>query len=222
MDYEIFYGVAKALGLEDITQNWKTPKDAFNFMRACSEGMPCDITGVEYKDLAESHGIQWPFKSGDKLVTDERRLYEDGKYFTPNKKAKFLFEKVAENPLPTSEEFPYIFNTGRGTVGQWHTQSRTREIPFVIDAVSKEAYLYINSKLAEEKGITENSKVIVKSKNGESAEFIAMLTEDVKYNELFAPIHYIECNKLTPSVYDAYSKEPSYKSAVVNIFLKGE
>mgnify|MGYP000675318176 FL=1 len=222
MDYEIFYGVAKALGLEDITQNWKTPKDAFNFMRACSEGMPCDITGVEYEDLAESHGIQWPFKSGDKLVTDERRLYEDGKYFTPNKKAKFLFEKVAENPLPTSEEFPYIFNTGRGTVGQWHTQSRTREIPFVIDAVSKEAYLYINSKLAEEKGITENSKVIVKSKNGESAEFIAMLTEDVKYNELFAPIHYIECNKLTPSVYDAYSKEPSYKSAVVNIFLKGE
>ena len=151
MDYEIFYGVAKALGLEDITQNWKTPKDAFNFMRACSEGMPCDITGVEYEDLAESHGIQWPFKSGDKLVTDERRLYEDGKYFTPNKKAKFLFEKVAENPLPTSEEFPYIFNTGRGTVGQWHTQSRTREIPFVIDAVSKEAYLYINSKLAEEK-----------------------------------------------------------------------
>lgn len=222
MDYEIFYGVAKALGLEDITQNWKTPKDAFNFMRACSEGMPCDITGVEYEDLAESHGIQWPFKSGDKLVTDERRLYEDGKYFTPNKKAKFLFEKVAENPLPISEEFPYIFNTGRGTVGQWHTQSRTREIPFVIDAVSKEAYLYINSKLAEEKGITENSKVIVKSKNGESAEFIAMLTEDVKYNELFAPIHYIECNKLTPSVYDAYSKEPSYKSAVVNIFLKGE
>lgn len=86
MDYEIFYGVAKALGLEDITQNWKTPKDAFNFMRACSEGMPCDITGVEYEDLAESHGIQWPFKSGDKLVTDERRLYEDGKYFTPNKK----------------------------------------------------------------------------------------------------------------------------------------
>ena len=49
-----------------------------------------------------------------------------------------------------------------------------------------------------------------------------MLTEDVKYNELFAPIHYIECNKLTPSVYDTYSKEPSYKSAVVNIFLKGE
>ena len=74
------------------------------------------------------------------------------------KRLNSYLKKVAENPLPTSEEFPYIFNTGRGTVGQWHTQSRTREIPFVIDAVSKEAYLYINSKLAEEKDITENSK----------------------------------------------------------------
>ena len=221
-DYEIFYGVAKALKLQDIIERWKTPKDAFNFMRACSEGMPCDITGIEYEDLEESHGIQWPLRAGEKLVEDERRLYEDGKYFTPSKKAKFLFEKVAETPLKVSEEYPYIFNTGRGTVGQWHTQSRTREIPFVIDAVSKEAYIYINPDLAKEKGIQENDTVVVRSSNGQSAEFIAMLSSDVRREELYAPIHYIECNKLTSSVYDAYSKEPSYKAAVVNIFLKGE
>lgn len=221
-DYEIFYGVAKALKLQDIIERWKTPKDAFNFMRACSEGMPCDITGIEYEDLEESHGIQWPLRAGEKLVEDERRLYEDGKYFTPSKKAKFLFEKVAETPLKVSEEYPYIFNTGRGTVGQWHTQSRTREIPFVIDAVSKEAYIYINPDLAKEKRIQENDTVVVRSSNGQSAEFIAMLSSDVRREELYAPIHYIECNKLTSSVYDAYSKEPSYKAAVVNIFLKGE
>ena len=221
-DYEIFYGVAKALKLQDIIERWKTPKDAFNFMRACSEGMPCDITGIEYEDLEESHGIQWPLRAGEKLVEDERRLYEDGKYFTPSKKAKFLFEKVAETPLKVSEEYPYIFNTGRGTVGQWHTQSRTREIPFVIDAVSKEAYIYINPDLAKEKGIQENDTVVVRSSNGQSAEFIAMLSSDVRREELYAPIHYIECNKLTSSVYDTYSKEPSYKAAVVNIFLKGE
>ena len=33
--------------------------------------------------------------------------------------------------------------------------------------------------------------------------------------ELYAPIHYIECNKLTPSLYDSYSKEPSYKATPV-------
>ena len=52
-----------------------------------------------------------------------RRLYEDGNYYTPSKKAKFHFEDIAENPTQTSEEFPYIFNSGRGTVGQWHTGS---------------------------------------------------------------------------------------------------
>lgn len=221
-DYEIFYGVAKALGLEDIIKNWKTPKDAFNFMRACSKDTPCDFTGVNYENLTNSHGVQWPLKAGEILKSDERRLYEDGKYFTPNKKAKFIFEEVAQTPIKPTEEYPYIFNTGRGTVGQWHTQSRTREIPFVIDSVSKEAYLYINTELAKKKGIKENDTVIVTSSNGNSAEFIAQLTTDVKENELFAPIHYIECNKLTPSIYDAYSKEPSYKAATVNIFLKGE
>ena len=32
-----------------------------------------------------------------------------------------MYEDIAENPTKTSEEFPYIFNSGRGTVGQWHT-----------------------------------------------------------------------------------------------------
>jgi assimilatory nitrate reductase catalytic subunit len=40
------------------------------------------------------------------------------------------------------------------------------------------------------------------------------LTENVPYNQLYAPIHYIECNKLTPSNYDKYSKEPNYKGGI--------
>ena len=51
---------------------------------------------------------------------------EDGNYYTPSKKAKFHFEDIAENPTQTSEEYPYIFNSGRGTVGQWHTQVRSK------------------------------------------------------------------------------------------------
>jgi assimilatory nitrate reductase catalytic subunit len=39
------------------------------------------------------------------------------------------------------------------------------------------------------------------------------VTDNVQYGELYAPIHYIECNKLTPSCYDQYSKEPNYKGA---------
>lgn len=219
-DYEIFYGVAKALGLKDIEERWKTPKDAFYFMRACTENMPCDITGIEYEDLENSKGIQWPLKKDCLLKNDQRRLYEDGKFFTANQKANFMFEELRENPIKVSEEFPYIFNSGRGTVGQWHTQTRTREIPAVTRAVPESAYVYLHPSLAKKKNVKENDVIEICSSNGQSADFIARISEDVQAEELFAPLHYLECNRLTPSVYDKYSKEPSYKMAAVNIRVK--
>ena len=46
-------------------------------MKECSRNMPCDMTGVDYDGLVDSKGIQWPFKEGEVLKEDERRLYED-------------------------------------------------------------------------------------------------------------------------------------------------
>ena len=57
----------------------------------------------------------------------------------------------------------------------------------------------------------------VHSINGEYADFLAKLTDNQRYEELYAPMHYLECNKLTPSLYDPYSKEPSYKTTPINI-----
>lgn len=216
-DYDIILGVGKALGFEKYLKNWETPKDAFEIIRDCTKGMPCDITGVDYDMLKDSDGIQWPFKFSEELKENQRRLYEDNKFFTPSGKAKFIYEDVAAlNPMPTSS-YPYTLNTGRGTVGQWHTQTRTDEIPEVAAIVPGEAYININPELALELDISDNDKVIVDSQNGHSAEFIAKLSRTVKKNEIYAPMHYQECNRLTPSVYDTYSKEPSYKFVSVNI-----
>ena len=118
-------------------------------------------------------------------------------------------------PLPTTEEFPWVFNTGRGSVGQWHTQSRTKEVKFVEDVSAKKAYLFMNTRMAEENGIQETDLIRVYSVNGQNAVFAVKITDNVQYGELYAPIHYIECNKLTPSLYDSYSKEPSYKATPV-------
>lgn len=214
-DYEVILGVAKALGMNGYLRGFETPKDCFDTMKRCSKGMPCDMTGVDYDKLEGSHGIQWPFREGEVLIADERRLYEDGKFFTPSKKAKFFFEEPMENPLPVSEEYPIVLNTGRGSVGQWHTQTRTREVRFVEDVSAKQAYLYMNDRLAGERGVRENDRIRVYSVNGQNAVFYVKITEDVRYEELYAPIHYIECNKLTPSVYDPYSWEPSYKTTPV-------
>ena len=216
-DYEVMLGIGKALGMGHLLDKWQTPRDAFNLMKECSRNMPCDMTGVDYDKLVDSKGIQWPFREGEELKEDQRRLFEDNLYYTPSKKAKFIFEDVRENPLPTNEEFPLIFNTGRGTVGQWHTQTRTREVRFIEDVSIETAYIYMNSKLAEEKGIKENDMIRVHSINGEYADFMVKITDNQRYEELYAPMHYLECNKLTPSIYDPYSKEPSYKTTPINI-----
>ena len=113
--------------------------------------------------------------------------------------------------------FRSVLNTGRGTVGQWHTQTRTREVRFIEDVSAEKAYIYINTKLAQEFGIKENELFRVSSINGQSSDFIAKITDNVRYDELYAPMHYLECNNLTPSLYDPYSKEPSYKTTPINI-----
>ena len=216
-DYEVMLGIGKALGMGSLLDKWQTPRDAFNLMKECSRNMPCDMTGVDYDALVDSKGIQWPFREGEELKEDQRRLFEDNLYYTPSKKAKFVFEDVMENPLKNTEKFPYTFNTGRGTVGQWHTQTRTREVRYVEDVSIEQAYIYMNRELAKEMDVKENDNIRVHSINGENADFMVKLTDNVNYGDFYAPMHYIECNKLTPSVYDPYSKEPSYKTTPINI-----
>lgn len=214
-DYQVILGVAKALGMKDELQGWETPKECFNLLKECTRGMPCDFTGVTWESMENSHGFQWPYPEGMKISEEQRRLYEDGNFFTPSKKAKFIYEAPMENPLPLTEEYPFLFNTGRGSVGQWHTQSRTKEVRFIEDVSSKKAYVYMNTETAKKYDIQELDEIKIYSVNGSHEVFTVKLTNNVKEQEIYAPIHYIECNSLTPSIYDTYSKEPSYKATPV-------
>lgn len=224
-DFEIFYNIGKELGMGDLLNGWETPRSTFELLKKCSKGMPCDITGITYEmlegpNMEGSRGVQWPFREGETLIEDERRLYEDGNYYTPSKKAKFHFEDIAENPTQTSKEFPYIFNSGRGTVGQWHTGVRSREIEESERIYSKESYVFMHPELALELNIVENERVSIASQNGVTRDFTIKISDHVKKEHLYAPMHYIETNALTPSVYDPYSKEPSFKTVAVNIIKK--
>lgn len=216
-DYDILLGIGKALGMGSLLDKWKTPKDAFEVLKECTRNMPCDITGVSYDMLKDSKGIQWPFKEGDDIEKEERRLFEDKKFYTPNKKAKFIYEDIINPPFEQNEEYQYILNTGRGTVGQWHTQTRTREIPDVEAIIMKEGYINLNTDLAEELDIKENDMVKVSSPNGVSNKFLVKLSRTVKKDQLYAPMHYIEANSVLPSIFDTYSKEPNYKYGPVKI-----
>ena len=216
-DYDIALGIGKALGMGKLLDKWRTPEIAFNTIKQCTKGTPCDITGVTYENLKNSRGIQWPFREGEKLEEDERRLFEDKHFYTANGKAKFIYEDIEESEYKPNEKYPYLLNTGRAIVGQWHTLTRTREIPDVYAISVKDPYINMNPDLADELDIAENDKVKVISSNGVINTFIVKLTRTVKKYHLFAPMHYIETNSVLPSVFDKYSKEPSFKYVAVNI-----
>ena len=103
-DFEVIFNVGKALGMGDLLNGWETPEKVFNKMTKVTKGTPCDMTGVTYELLENGYGVQWPFREGETLVDHERRLYEDGLYYTPSKKVKFMFEDVTPNPVPTNAE----------------------------------------------------------------------------------------------------------------------
>ncbi|MDQ0148578.1 molybdopterin oxidoreductase family protein [Eubacterium multiforme] len=216
-DFEILRGIGIALGKEKELEMWKTPREVFELLKKSSEGMPCDITGVEYEMLRNGRGVQWPFRKGDKLIEDERRLYEDGKFFRPNGKMKFMYEDIKDNKEKQTEEYPYILNTGRGTVGQWHTQTRTREIPIVNKITPADPYIEISEEIAKDKNIEDGELIEVLSSNGKKVKVKAKINSGLKKNQAYGPMHYIEINTLTKGDFDAYSREPSYKFVTINI-----
>ena len=216
-DYDIALGIGEALGMGKLLDKWRTPEIAFNTIKQCTKGTPCDITGVTYENLKNSRGIQWPFREGEKLEIDERRLFEDKHFYTASGKAKFIYEDIEEVKYKQNEEYPYLLNTGRATVGQWHTLTRTREIQDVYAISVKEGYVNMNPDLAEELGINENEKIKIVSPNGVINYFIVKFSRTVKKDHLFAPMHYVEANSVLPSIFDKYSKEPSFKYVPVNI-----
>ena len=214
-DYDIMLGIGRALNMGSLLDNWETPKKAFETLQKCTKNMPCDISNIDYDSLPNSKGIQWP-SIGENLE-EERRLFEDNIFYTKSKKAQFIYEDILEPPFEIDEEYPYILNTGRATVGQWHTQTRTREIKDVESIIVKDGYVDMNTELAKELDIKNNDKIKIISKTGVSNTFLVKVSDNIKKNQLFAPMHYIQANSVLPLSFDTYSKEPNYKYGPVKI-----
>ena len=65
--------------------------------------------------------------------------------------------------------------------------------------------------------IVENERVSIASQNGVTRDFTIKISDHVKKEHLYAPMHYIETNSLLPSIFDTYSKEPNFKYVPVKI-----
>ena len=216
-DFNIFRLVAHHWGCGEMFSKWTSPEAVFDILKACSQGTPCDFSGIKnYQEIEREGGIQWPFPPGTLSDVKERRLFEDHRFFHPDGRARILFETPRPLPEEPTSRYPFVLLTGRGSASQWHTQSRTSKSPVLQKLYPKSPFVEINPSDARDIGIIQNQIVWIESQRG-SMQAMAFLTSAVTPGQLFIPMHYEGTNRLTDAVFDPNSKQPSYKSCAVRI-----
>jgi assimilatory nitrate reductase catalytic subunit len=216
-DSMIFRLVAHYWGCGELLGNFDRPEKVFQLMQRSSQGRPCDITGIAgYEMLERSGGIQWPLPAGQSEFESERRLFDDGQFYHADGRAKFLFDEPAPMPEPACTEYPLVLLTGRGTVSQWHTQTRTGKSAVLRKLYPARAYVEIHPRDAQARGIHQLDRVEITSRRG-SIVVKAMITSAVGQGQVFVPMHYAEANVLTLPHFDPHSRQPSYKDCAVQV-----
>jgi assimilatory nitrate reductase catalytic subunit len=216
-DFHIFKLVADYWGCREMFRHWQSPDAVFELLKQLSAAQPCDITGVENYDMLERRGgIQWPYSAEKKRDETERRLFEDGRFYHADGRARFLCEEPRAFPEQPTARYPFTLLTGRGSVAQWHTQTRTSKSAVLRKLYPGELYVEVNPLDSRRLGIRSGDRVTVSSQRG----FVrgrALVTSAVQPGQLFIPMHYDTTNLLTHAAFDPYSHQPAYKACAVAI-----
>ncbi len=216
-DFNILSLATHYWGCGEMFREWTSPEAVFQILKRLSRGQPCDFSGIrDYQMLDRAGGIQWPCLEGAPTEAAERRLFEDGVYYTPDGRARFVFGEPTAMPEPADSEFPFVLLTGRGTSAQWHTQTRTGKSAVLRQLYPGHIYVELNPADATRHRIAPNSLVEVSSRRG-TLEARAYVTGNVRVGQVFIPMHYGQTNRLTHPSFDRHSRQPSYKACAVAV-----
>jgi assimilatory nitrate reductase catalytic subunit len=217
-DFRIFKLLAEAWGVGEMFRRWSSPEATFGILKRLTKGRPCDITGIDgYAMLDERRGIQWPLPAGESVERlAERRLFADGAFHHQDGRAKLIFEEPAPLPETTSEAFPFLLLTGRGSSAQWHTQTRTGKSAVLRKLAPNVPYVEISPSDAQQLGIAPDELVQVRSQRA-TVRAKAFVSHVVQPGHVFMAMHFALTNRLTLAAFDPYSRQPAYKGCAVTI-----
>lgn len=215
-DFYIFKLIAHRWGCAELFAKWENPAAAFQILKDLSEGQPCDFTGIESPADLENGGVQWPCIEAPENLARERRLFEDGQFYHPDGRARFIFEAHRPPPEAPDRTYPFWLLTGRGSSSQWHTLTRSGESDVLRKLAPKELYVEVNTLDAEEFGIEAQAYIKVSSRRG-SITARAVVVTTVRRGQIFIPMHDARVNLLTLDAVDPISREPNFKACAVRI-----
>ncbi|MEM7383327.1 MAG: nitrate reductase [Verrucomicrobiota bacterium] len=219
-DFNIFRFLAEAWGCGEMFKDWTDPEAVFQILQQCSAGQPCDLTGIEgYPHLEARGGIQWPLPAAEDpedVPERERRLFADHRFYTPDGRARFVFDAPQPLPEPANGEYPLTLLTGRGSSAQWHTETRTATSAVLQRLYPHELLLDLHPGDAGPLKIASGDSVRVASRRGELTA-VARVSPVVQPGQVFLPMHDERVNLLTHGAVDPHSRQPAFKACAVQV-----
>jgi anaerobic selenocysteine-containing dehydrogenase len=222
-DFDIVLAVADRLGPDvraELFGSWRTPEDAFEEWRRVSAGRLCDYGGISYERIDAAGGVQWPVPAerADEIpLAGTRSLYTDGRFPTPDGRARLHCVSPRRLTDPPRRRFPLLLNTGR-TVEHWHTRTKTGRVA-ILDRLAPEGWVEVHPDDADELHVRTGDRVRIVSERGAVDRIEVRVTRTVRAGEVFVPFHFDEAcaNRLTLNEFDPISREPNYKQCAVRI-----
>lgn len=236
-DWEIFAGIAREMGFGG-DFDWKNSSEIYDEYKELTRDTPVDVTGLSHERLRNGP-VQWPVperidhaerpfggivRMWDRTVEEHPgtpRLYVDGKFNTPDRRARF--EPTPHEGLhePPGGDYPLVLSTGR-IKNQWHTMTRTGRSEKLTRGLDG-PFVELHPQAAVEAGVEDGAEVRVVSERG---GFLAraVITERMEPRTAFVPFHWGDLwteggsvNEATHDAADPVSKQPELKGAAVRV-----
>ena len=140
-----------------------------------------------------------PLAGGGK---DPSRLLGDGRFFTADRKARFIAPEPPALADATDSEFPLRLNTGR-LRDHWHTMTRSGLSP-TLGAHRPEPFVEVHPADAETYNLRHNGFANVSTVHG-SCILKMVVTAAQRRGSIFAPIHWSDLNASSARIGDLVS-----------------
>ncbi|MDX8379511.1 MAG: nitrate reductase [Gallionella sp.] len=176
----------------------------------------CQLSDEQYDAM---HPIQWPVNTQARSGTV--RLFEDGRFFTPNGRARMIAITPRLAAVPVDADFPLVLNTGR-IRDQWHTMTRTAHVPR-LNSHAYEPYVQVQAADAQHYQLQEGGLAQLSSRHGTMLARV-MVSDDQRRGSVFVPMHWNEVyaksarvDALVAPLTDALSGQPEFKHTPVRV-----
>ncbi len=209
-DMGIIRALAARLGAADHFAH-ESPAAVFDEMRAVSAGGPIDYSGITLDRLRRDDGVFWPCPSLDHPGTPQ--LYRE-RFAHADGLARF-HPIVPTEPLDSVDDgYPIVLTTGR-LLAQFLSANQTGRIER-LQKVAPGPYVELHPETARAYSISKDDRVRITSRQA-TVDVPWRSNRGLRYDTLFMPYHWPECNVLVSADLDPLSKIPGFKYTAVRI-----